>query len=310
MNKVEGCVYDSGRPFKSVASSQCRAPIYNNSLAFLIFHKCEGKITPMRGMAEFSGLVVDGETYFCPEFSNYYEQAIPVLVQQPGSADEPIKWGQPTGLNMATHVYGSRNGFLVNAIHPPLGAYCDLRLTNQSALAQSTVLTPQTAANNYPVDSIVHAGDIFTVNTAGTKGKCMFSLIPYTTYYPQGATCYKYDDHNGNLISEFYENPDFQAFTNPCHCNPRLRRCLTRKEDFEIDTLIANGEDDVEAGTQVVLHNTIENERARKRLRGKRHTRKSKMTDAEIGGAVMIGVVGLGVVLFVIAVAINEYRKS
>lgn len=296
MNKVEGCNYDSGRPLKSIASSQARAPIYNNSLAFLIFHKCTGSITPMSGMAEFSGIVIGGETYYCPEFSNYYEQAIPVLIQQQGAPKEPIKWGKPTSLSMQTHVYGSRNGFLVNAMKPPIGAYCDLRLTQQSELSRSTLLAPKSSNN-----PIILAGDVFTVNTGGVKGKCMYSLIPYTTYYPQGNGCYKYDDYNGSLIREFYENPTFQAFTNSCHCNPRQDECLNHKERFEIQQLVADGEDDVDAGTQVVLKNAIENQRQR--------TRKAKMSSGEIGGIVMISVVGLGV-LFVLYMFVSSKLKK
>ena len=76
MNNVEGCDYSNGRPFKQVASDKSRPPIYNDSLAFLIFHKCEGQTAAMNGIAEFTGIDIAGETYFAPQFSNYMETAI------------------------------------------------------------------------------------------------------------------------------------------------------------------------------------------------------------------------------------------
>lgn len=281
MNKIEGCYYDKGRPFKQVASQKARPPIYNNSLAFLIFHRCEGDTVAMSGIAEFNNINIDGETYFTPEFSKYMETAIPVKIQQRGTtSNSPIKWGEPTGLNMQTYAYGSRNGYIVNAENPPLGAYSDLFLTNRSIKPQSTYLIPDVNANQYSLDDYIRAGDIFSVTTGNSSGKCLFSFIPYTTYYPQGNTCYKYDDNNGNLINEFYDNPDYQAFTNPCHCNPRLRRCLNHKEDFQIEQLVADGENDVEAGTQVILHNAIENDKTIKSIRQRRQNRYRKKARA------------------------------
>jgi len=296
MNKVEGCFYDNGRPFKQVASPKARPPIYNDSLAFLIFHRCEGDIAPMSGIAEFTNLNIDGETYFTPEFSRYMESAIPVKVQQRGTlSNSPIRWDTPTGLNMQTYTYGTRNGYLVNAQNPPLGAYSDLFLTNRSVLPQSTYLSPVPNATQYPVDQIVRAGDIFSVATGGTPGKCLFSLIPYTTYFPQGNTCYRYDDINANLLKEFYGNPEYEAFTNPCHCNPRMCRCLNRKEDFQVGQLIADGDNDVDAGTQVVIENAIENERAvdnirrrrGRRRRGSKRARTVETTNLAISAAVV-----------------------
>ena len=280
---MEGvCVYDGQHPFKQVASQAARAPVYNNSLYFLIFHKCAGSVAPMSGIANFPGLHVDGETYATPEYSNYFENAIPVKIQQTGAGpDDVIRWGAPTGLNMQTFSYGTRNGYLVNAVNPPLGAYNDLRLTQRSAYPQSTTLVPNAQANEYPVDDFVRAGDIFSISTMGAAGKCLFSLIPFTTYSPQGNTCYKVDDINANLISSFYEDPNFQAFTNPCHCNPRQRECINRKEEFEVGQLIAAGEGSEEAGTQVLMENARQNEGRRRELRERRGR---KRAGAELGG--------------------------
>lgn len=244
MNNLEGCVYNTGKNFRHVLSQNARPPIYNNTLVYLIFHKCEGDIAPMSGIATFPDIVLNGETYSPPEFAEYYEQAIPVTIQQTENIGEPVRWGMPTSLSMQTYTYGSQNGYLVNALKPPLGAYCDLALTKRVKLTEENTLMPNVSANGHTINNIIRAGDIFTVNTNGVEGKCLYSLIPYTTYHSEGARCLKIDDEEGSLIRDFYENPDFVAYTSPCSCNPEMSECLTHKENFEIDELIANGEYD------------------------------------------------------------------